>query len=146
MWMWVNSWFSFLFQPQIIDLFTENRNRFDQCWTRVGRRFNRWLLCGQQFHRRSPATIRFRCVCECDSHNNYKSYRLRIIIMISNYLQNDHVFNYKCCSFPCRPKGYCFSASLPPLLAQACITALDKFQSSPEIFQEIRAVSLELHK
>lgn len=44
------------------------------------------------------------------------------------------------------PKGYCFSASLPPLLAQACITALDKFQSSPEIFQEIRTVSQELHK
>lgn len=42
--------------------------------------------------------------------------------------------------------GYCFSASLPPLLAQACISALDRFQSHPEMFVEIRKVSQELQK
>lgn len=40
--------------------------------------------------------------------------------------------------------GYCFSASLPPLLAQACITALDRFQSNPEMFEELRTVNQEL--
>lgn len=34
--------------------------------------------------------------------------------------------------------GYCFSASLPPLLTQAAISALDKFESQPEIFAELR--------
>lgn len=35
--------------------------------------------------------------------------------------------------------GYCFSASLPPLLAQAAISALDRFESEPKIFAELRA-------
>ncbi|XP_058461879.1 serine palmitoyltransferase 1 [Malaya genurostris] len=34
--------------------------------------------------------------------------------------------------------GYCFSASLPPLLTQAAICALDKFESEPSIFDELR--------
>ncbi|XP_035901674.1 serine palmitoyltransferase 1 [Anopheles stephensi] len=34
--------------------------------------------------------------------------------------------------------GYCFSASLPPLLTQAAISALDRFESSPRIFVELR--------
>ncbi|XP_053669500.1 serine palmitoyltransferase 1 [Anopheles marshallii] len=34
--------------------------------------------------------------------------------------------------------GYCFSASLPPLLAQAAISALDRFESNPRIFNELR--------
>jgi len=34
--------------------------------------------------------------------------------------------------------GYCFSASLPPLLAQAAITALDKFEAEPKMFEELR--------
>ncbi|XP_055627527.1 serine palmitoyltransferase 1 [Toxorhynchites rutilus septentrionalis] len=34
--------------------------------------------------------------------------------------------------------GYCFSASLPPLLAQAAISTLDRFESDPEIFLELR--------
>uniref|UniRef100_A0A8W7Q149 Serine palmitoyltransferase 1 n=1 Tax=Anopheles coluzzii TaxID=1518534 RepID=A0A8W7Q149_ANOCL len=34
--------------------------------------------------------------------------------------------------------GYCFSASLPPLLAQAAISALDRFESNPRIFVELR--------
>lgn len=33
--------------------------------------------------------------------------------------------------------GYCFSASAPPLLAQAAITALDNFESEPEMFSEL---------
>ncbi|XP_053675155.1 serine palmitoyltransferase 1 [Anopheles nili] len=34
--------------------------------------------------------------------------------------------------------GYCFSASLPPLLTQAAISALDCFESNPRIFSELR--------
>lgn len=34
--------------------------------------------------------------------------------------------------------GYCFSASLPPLLTQAAISALDRFESDPKIFVELR--------
>ncbi|XP_053684750.1 serine palmitoyltransferase 1 [Sabethes cyaneus] len=34
--------------------------------------------------------------------------------------------------------GYCFSASLPPLLTQAAINALDRFESNPKIFVELR--------
>lgn len=33
--------------------------------------------------------------------------------------------------------GYCFSASAPPLLAQAAISALDRFESDPAIFKEL---------
>uniref|UniRef100_A0A336LRI2 Serine palmitoyltransferase 1 n=1 Tax=Culicoides sonorensis TaxID=179676 RepID=A0A336LRI2_CULSO len=34
--------------------------------------------------------------------------------------------------------GYCFSASLPPLLAQAAITALDAFENNPNMFKELQ--------
>lgn len=33
--------------------------------------------------------------------------------------------------------GYCFSASAPPLLAQAAITALDHFEKEPHMFNEL---------
>lgn len=33
--------------------------------------------------------------------------------------------------------GYCFSASAPPLLAQAAISALDHFEENPEMFNEL---------
>lgn len=33
--------------------------------------------------------------------------------------------------------GYCFSASAPPLLAQAAIAALDHFENEPEMFTEL---------
>lgn len=36
--------------------------------------------------------------------------------------------------------GYCFSASLPPLLAQAAISALDVFEQQPKIFDELQNV------
>lgn len=41
--------------------------------------------------------------------------------------------------------GYCFSASLPPLLAQAAISALDRFENDPKIFAELQENSLKLH-
>lgn len=41
--------------------------------------------------------------------------------------------------------GYCFSASLPPLLAQAAISALDHFEKEPQIFQQLQDISLLLH-
>ncbi|XP_017469678.1 PREDICTED: serine palmitoyltransferase 1 isoform X2 [Rhagoletis zephyria] len=34
--------------------------------------------------------------------------------------------------------GYCFSASLPPLLTQAAISALDRFESQPKMFTELQ--------
>lgn len=40
--------------------------------------------------------------------------------------------------------GYCFSASAPPLLAQAAITALDRFESNPEMFQELNDCCIKL--
>ena len=42
--------------------------------------------------------------------------------------------------------GYCFSASQPPLLTQAAISALDRFEKEPEIFQEINAVTEKVDK
>lgn len=42
--------------------------------------------------------------------------------------------------------GYCFSASLPPLLTQAAITALDTFEEHPEMFTELEEVSKKTHK
>lgn len=42
--------------------------------------------------------------------------------------------------------GYCFSASLPPLLAQAAITALDCYEEQPQIFEELQKMSVALHK
>ncbi|XP_017469677.1 PREDICTED: serine palmitoyltransferase 1 isoform X1 [Rhagoletis zephyria] len=37
--------------------------------------------------------------------------------------------------------GYCFSASLPPLLTQAAISALDRFESQPKMFTELQVIS-----
>jgi serine palmitoyltransferase len=34
--------------------------------------------------------------------------------------------------------GYCFSASLPPLLTQAALSAIEKFEQQPQIFQELQ--------
>lgn len=34
--------------------------------------------------------------------------------------------------------GYCFSASLPPLLAQAAISALDTFEQDPAMFDQLQ--------
>ncbi|XP_063709674.1 serine palmitoyltransferase 1-like [Culicoides brevitarsis] len=34
--------------------------------------------------------------------------------------------------------GYCFSASLPPLLAQAAISALDTFEKDPQMFDQLQ--------
>ncbi|GAV03515.1 hypothetical protein RvY_13924 [Ramazzottius varieornatus] len=42
--------------------------------------------------------------------------------------------------------GYCFSASLPPLLAAAASTALDLVQERPELFDQLRANSEYMHK
>lgn len=42
--------------------------------------------------------------------------------------------------------GYCFSASLPPLLTQAAISALDTFEAHPEMFVELEDVSRKVHK
>ncbi|XP_011191637.1 serine palmitoyltransferase 1 [Zeugodacus cucurbitae] len=37
--------------------------------------------------------------------------------------------------------GYCFSASLPPLLTQAAITALDRFEREPQMFTQLQEIS-----
>uniref|UniRef100_A0A1L8EBN7 Serine palmitoyltransferase 1 n=1 Tax=Haematobia irritans TaxID=7368 RepID=A0A1L8EBN7_HAEIR len=42
--------------------------------------------------------------------------------------------------------GYCFSASLPPLLAQAAISALNRFEKEPHIFAELQEKTKKLHK
>lgn len=42
--------------------------------------------------------------------------------------------------------GYCFSASLPPMLCQAAISALDRFEKEPKMFEELREKSKYLHK
>lgn len=42
--------------------------------------------------------------------------------------------------------GYCFSASAPPLLAQAAIEALNYFENHPEIFEELQYVSRKLNE
>lgn len=42
--------------------------------------------------------------------------------------------------------GYCFSASLPPLLTQAAISALDRFESEPDIFVELRTCCEKVSK
>lgn len=40
--------------------------------------------------------------------------------------------------------GYCFSASLPPLLTQAAISALDVFEKEPKIFQQLNDVAIKV--
>lgn len=41
--------------------------------------------------------------------------------------------------------GYCFSASLPPLLAQAAISALNRFEKEPNIFADLQEKNKLLH-
>lgn len=43
-------------------------------------------------------------------------------------------------------QGYCFSASLPPLLAAAAIEALNIMEDNPDIFQTLRAKCEQIHK
>lgn len=40
--------------------------------------------------------------------------------------------------------GYCFSASAPPSLTQAAITALDLFEKEPQMFQQLNDVCVKL--
>lgn len=42
--------------------------------------------------------------------------------------------------------GYCFSASCPPLLTQAALSALDKFNKHPEWFAEIQETAKKVQK
>ncbi|KAL9917284.1 serine palmitoyltransferase 1-like [Glossina fuscipes fuscipes] len=42
--------------------------------------------------------------------------------------------------------AYCFSASLPPMLAQAAISALNRFEKDPQIFAELQDTSRLLHQ
>ncbi|KAH8369534.1 hypothetical protein KR093_000025 [Drosophila rubida] len=42
--------------------------------------------------------------------------------------------------------GYIFSASLPPMLTQAAISALDRFEREPQIFEQLQALSRLVHK
>lgn len=42
--------------------------------------------------------------------------------------------------------GYCFSASLPPLLSAAAIKALDRIDNHPEILETLRERSSRLHQ
>ena len=41
--------------------------------------------------------------------------------------------------------GYCFSASLPPMLAQAAISALNHFEKDPYIFEQLQNATRKLH-
>ncbi|NXO03508.1 SPTC1 palmitoyltransferase, partial [Rhinopomastus cyanomelas] len=43
-------------------------------------------------------------------------------------------------------QGYCFSASLPPLLAAAAIEALNIMEDNPDIFQTLRVKCEQIHK
>lgn len=42
--------------------------------------------------------------------------------------------------------GYCFSASLPPLLSAAAIKALDRIEKHPEMLETLRERSISLHQ
>ena len=41
--------------------------------------------------------------------------------------------------------GYCFSASLPPMLAAAAIAALDNMEQQPEMFLELNDACRKMH-
>lgn len=41
--------------------------------------------------------------------------------------------------------GYCFSASSPPLLTQAAICALDRFENEPKMFAQLQESTTKLH-
>ncbi|NWQ92069.1 SPTC1 palmitoyltransferase, partial [Burhinus bistriatus] len=43
-------------------------------------------------------------------------------------------------------QGYCFSASLPPLLAAAAIEALNIMEDNPDIFQTLRSKCERIHR
>ncbi|XP_017092551.2 serine palmitoyltransferase 1 [Drosophila bipectinata] len=42
--------------------------------------------------------------------------------------------------------GYIFSASLPPMLTQAAISALNRFEQDPQIFEQLQTKSKTLHQ
>lgn len=42
--------------------------------------------------------------------------------------------------------GYCFSASAPPLLTQAAISSLDRFEREPEMFEQINKRCEKVHQ
>ncbi len=42
--------------------------------------------------------------------------------------------------------GYCFSASQPPLLTQAAISALDVFEKEPKIFEQLNDVAVKVEE
>lgn len=42
--------------------------------------------------------------------------------------------------------GYCFSASAPPLLAQAAISSLDHFEQHPEMFSKLNEKCKKLNE
>ncbi|EDV36461.1 uncharacterized protein Dana_GF11943, isoform B [Drosophila ananassae] len=42
--------------------------------------------------------------------------------------------------------GYIFSASLPPMLTQAAISALNRFEQNPEIFEQLQSKAKSLHQ
>lgn len=42
--------------------------------------------------------------------------------------------------------GYCFSASQPPLLTQAAISALDVFEQEPRIFEQLSDVAMKVEE
>lgn len=46
----------------------------------------------------------------------------------------------------CFDAGYCFSASTPPLLTQAAISALDRFESEPQIFETLNKCATQMHE
>lgn len=41
--------------------------------------------------------------------------------------------------------GYCFSASVPPMMAAAAIEALNIMESSPDMFSKLEAKAILLH-
>ena len=41
--------------------------------------------------------------------------------------------------------GYCFSASLPPMLAAAAIAAIDSMEKNPDMFLDLNNVCRQLH-
>lgn len=42
--------------------------------------------------------------------------------------------------------GYCFSASAPPLHAQAAVTAIESFEKHPEMFEQLNKVAEKVDK
>lgn len=42
--------------------------------------------------------------------------------------------------------GYCFSASMPPLLAAASIKSLDLMEASPDMFSQLRGKAVKMRQ